>query len=54
MDCLAYNPFPLEEDLIMRDGGIVRFGVGLDIADEVDWNTRTFDCVTIFFKRWGK
>jgi hypothetical protein len=48
----AYNPFPLDDVLIRRLDGTVRFGVGLEIADETDSNMRPLESVRIFLRRY--
>ena len=37
---VVYNPFPLDEVLTMRLSGMRRFGVGRDVADDEDVNSR--------------
>jgi len=49
METTAYNPFPLFDVLTAKFGGIVKFGVGRDMAEELE--TITAFCDRTFFRR---
>lgn len=46
---VAYNPFPEDDVLMTRFVGIIKFGVGRDMADDDAVNSFIDD---IFLRRW--